>query len=310
MKYQTKIVSVIVVTGLVIIASSCKNSTKSTLPILSTVSISAITPSGATSGGNISDDGGADITARGVCWGTATNPVSTGSHTTDGIGAGTFSSSLTGLTAGTLYYVRAYATNSVGTAYGNEVSFTTTAASLAILTTTAASTITATTAASGGNITDDSGSNITEKGVCWSTSTSPTILDPHTTDGPGKGVFTSAITGLTKLTTYYVRAYATNSAGTAYGNELSFITIDSPGVNEVWIQNFGFNPVTITVAAGTTITWTNKDNVAHTVTSTTGIFDSGSFGTNGTYVHTFSTAGNFPYYCTIHPYMTGTVIVN
>jgi plastocyanin len=85
----------------------------------------------------------------------------------------------------------------------------------------------------------------------------------------------------------------------------------TPGPNEVIIQNFAFNPGTISVTTGTTVTWTNKDAVTHTVTSNTaGLFDSGNIAPNGTYTHTFSTAGSYPYHCTIHPYMTGTVIVN
>jgi plastocyanin len=83
-----------------------------------------------------------------------------------------------------------------------------------------------------------------------------------------------------------------------------------PGTNEVWIQGMAFTPATITVAAGTTITWTNKDAVSHTVTSTTGVFDSGSMSTNATYSRTFTTAGSFPYYCKVHPGMTATVVVN
>jgi len=84
-----------------------------------------------------------------------------------------------------------------------------------------------------------------------------------------------------------------------------------PGTNEVWIQNMAFSPITITVTAGTTISWTNKDGVAHTVTSNTGLFDSGSISSgSGTYSHMFSTAGTFPYHCTVHPSMTATVIVN
>lgn len=83
-----------------------------------------------------------------------------------------------------------------------------------------------------------------------------------------------------------------------------------PGMNEVWIQGMAFNPSTITVTSGTTITWTNKDGVAHTVTSTTGLFDSGSISSNGTYSHLFNTAGTYPYKCTIHPSMTATVVVN
>lgn len=82
------------------------------------------------------------------------------------------------------------------------------------------------------------------------------------------------------------------------------------GANEVFIQGMAFSPSTITVTAGTTVTWTNKDGVAHTVTSNTGSFDSGSINPNGTYSHMFSTAGTFPYKCTIHPTMTATVIVN
>jgi plastocyanin len=83
-----------------------------------------------------------------------------------------------------------------------------------------------------------------------------------------------------------------------------------PGINEVFIQGMAFSPSNITVTSGTTITWTNKDAVAHTVTSTSGLFDSGSINTNGTYSHMFSTVGTFPYICTIHPLMTASVIVN
>jgi plastocyanin len=93
-----------------------------------------------------------------------------------------------------------------------------------------------------------------------------------------------------------------NTGGTGGNN--------GPGTNEVWIQGMAFNPSTITVAANTTITWTNKDAVAHTVTSTTAAFGSGSIATNGVYSFTFTTAGTYPYYCTIHPSMTATVKVN
>jgi len=95
------------------------------LPTIITTSATSISINTAMSGGNITYDGGAAITARGICWSTSSNPVKTGNHTTDSIGTGIFTSSITGLAAGTIYYVRAYATNSVGTAYGNEVIFTT-----------------------------------------------------------------------------------------------------------------------------------------------------------------------------------------
>ena len=195
------------------------------VPTVTTTAVTAITQTTATSGGAISADGGAAVTAKGVCWSTSATPTIAGSKTTDGSGTATFLSAITGLTASTTYYVRAYATNSVGTGYGTAVSFTTSAVPVVpVLTTTAVTAITSTTASSGGNISADGGVAVTAKGVCWSTSATPTITDPKTTDGTGTGAFTSAITGLTTGTTYYVRAYATNSVGTAYGTAISFTT--------------------------------------------------------------------------------------
>jgi hypothetical protein len=164
------------------------------------------------------------VTVSGVCWGTAHNPSISGSYTTDGNANGTYSSSISGLTPGTLYYVRAYATNGVGTAYGNEISFTTNPITNPTVTTTALSSVASTTATSGGNITDDGGSAVTVRGVCWATTSTPTTGDNTTTDGTGPGSFTSNLTGLVPETTYYVRAYATNGHGTAYGSVLSFTT--------------------------------------------------------------------------------------
>jgi len=198
--------------------------TLATLPTLTTAAVSAITQTSATSGGNVTANGGAAVTERGICWGTAANPTIAGSHVASGSGNGVFTANLTGLTPGTNYYVRAYATNSAGTAYGNQVTFTTSPVALATLTTTVVTSITSTTAVSGGNITSSGGGTVTARGVCWSTATNPTIGDSFTTDGTGTGNFVSNISGLTAATTYYVRAYATNSAGTAYGNQLSFRT--------------------------------------------------------------------------------------
>lgn len=98
------------------------------VPVITTVEISNIEATAATSGGTITSDGGMAITARGVCWSTNPSPTIAGNKTTDGTGPGSFTSNITGLSAGTQYYVRAYATNSIGTAYGNERSFTTQAA--------------------------------------------------------------------------------------------------------------------------------------------------------------------------------------
>jgi hypothetical protein len=192
--------------------------------LITTNDVISITSNTATCGGNITSDGGSAVTDRGLCWSTSTNPtVNLTTKTSGGAGTGSFSSSLTGLQAGTTYYIRAYATNANGTAYGAQQTFTTAIASTTIIiTTNNVSNITSTTATSGGNITSDGGAAINARGVCWSTSNNPTISNSKTTDGIGTGSFTSAITGLALTTLYYVRAYATNSAGTTYGAQMSF----------------------------------------------------------------------------------------
>jgi plastocyanin len=86
-------------------------------------------------------------------------------------------------------------------------------------------------------------------------------------------------------------------------------TPGTPASNEVLIQGMSYNPSSITVVAGTKITWRNKDNVSHTVTSDSNLFDSGMMGTNGTFSYTFTTPGMYPYHCTVHAGMTATVIV-
>lgn len=196
-------------------------------PVLTTTAVSAIAQTTATSGGNVTSVGGAPITARGVCWSTTANPTTTNDKTTETGTTGAFTSSLSGLTAATLYYVRAYATNSGGTSYGTQVTFTTlnTAVSLATVTTTSASAITQTTASSGGNVTAIGGAPVTARGICWATTATPTISNNVVAATGTTGVYTSAITGLTANTLYYVRAFATNSAGTAYGAQISFTTL-------------------------------------------------------------------------------------
>ncbi|MCR4857869.1 MAG: hypothetical protein K5890_06705 [Bacteroidales bacterium] len=204
------------------------DSSTSTLPSVTTSITTNITSTSVTCGGNVSSDGGAIVTARGVCWSTTQNPTVSSSHTVDGSGTGAYTSNLTGLESGTTYYVRAYATNSVGTAYGAQKSFTTTnSVQVPSVTTNVVSNITTSSATCGGNVTSDGGATVTARGACWSTSQNPTVSSSYTIDGSGTGTFISNISGLTSGTTYYVRAYATNSAGTAYGNAVSFTTLNS-----------------------------------------------------------------------------------
>jgi len=211
---------------------------------VTTSPVTGITTTTATGGGNVTSDGGVAVTRRGVCWNTAGNPTTGDSCTTDGSGTGTFTSSITGLTPGTPYHVRAYATNASGTAYGDDVTFTTAAIPPMVVTTSAVTGITSTSATCGGNVTYDGGLAVTRRGVCWNTAGNPTTGDSCTTDGSGTGTFTSSITGLTPGTPYHVRAYATNASGTAYGGDVTFttsaaiptISVTSPNGNEVWIM--------------------------------------------------------------------------
>lgn len=256
------------------------------IPTLATTPVANITIATATSGGNITSDGGAPVTARGVCWSTGTNPTIEGDHTSDGAGTGSFSSSITGLSLSTTYYVRAYATNTLGTVYGDLQSFTTTDG-VATLSTVSVTNISTTTAVAGGNITSDGGAAITTRGVCWSTSSSPTILDNHTTNGTGSGSFTSSITGLTLSTTYYVRAYATNSIGTVYGDIKSFTTTNGiPVLTTAAVTNIKTTTATsggvITSDGGLTITargvcWSTSSNPTIADSHTSDGTGSGSF---------------------------------
>ena len=183
---------------------------------ISSTNISAATVSITTT---INSDGGASITSRGVVWNTSINPtIALSTKTNSGTGTGTFTASLSGLTASTVYYIRTYATNANGTVYGNEISFTTTGITPS-LTTTAASSNTISSFITGGSISSDGGNLVTYRGVCWSTNANPTINDNKILSGTGTGTFTITLSNLNVATTYYVRSFATNSAGTAYGNE-------------------------------------------------------------------------------------------
>ncbi len=195
------------------------------LPTVLTTTPSGLTSSGAVLGGNVTSDGNATVTERGVCYSTSQNPTTANNKKIIGSGTGTFSTTVTGLTATTTYYVRAYAINSQGTAYGSQVSFTTSPVlSLATVTTASVSTFTSTTALLGGNVTSDGNAAVTERGVCYATTPNPTTANNKTTIGSGIGTFSTTVTGLTANTTYYVRAYAINSQGTAYGTQVSFTT--------------------------------------------------------------------------------------
>jgi uncharacterized protein (TIGR02145 family) len=197
------------------------------LPVLTTSDPAEITINSAICGGNILDDGFALVSARGIVFDTLQHPSIQNSLgvTIDGEGIGEFTSHLTSLTPGRTYYVKAYATNEIGTAYGSQKSFSTISGSVSLFTSEITE-ITLSSALGGGNIIDDGGADIKSRGVVWSISPNPDLNDNYTEDGTGTGSFESVLTNLTIATVYYVRAYATNDAGTSFGDEKSFTTRD------------------------------------------------------------------------------------
>ena len=223
-------------------------------PTTSTTAASNITSTTATLNGNITSDGGADITARGFVYATSNADLTIENTAADTVivsgTTGTFNSAITSLTAGTKYYYRAYATNSVDTSYGGEQSFTTKAVAGAVApttSTTAASNITSTTATLNGNITSDGGATITARGFVYATSNTDLIIGTtgvtNVIVSGTTGVFEKDIAGLTAGTKYYYRVYATNSASTSYGGEQSFTT--EAAVAVLSIEDFEQSAVTI-----------------------------------------------------------------
>lgn len=219
---------------LISLLMGCEKEDPVELASLTTLSVTEITSTSASSGGNITFDGGAEVTIRGVLWNTTPNPTPE-DHIgikAEGTGSGMFTTEVTDLLPNTTYFVRAYAINSIGISYGNEIEFTTEGVN-ATVETAAITEITSGSAAGGGLVTDDGGHEVTERGVVWSTDENPTV-DNHlglTADGTGEGEFISSLTELDRLTTYYVRAYAKNEKGTSYGEQVEFTTDpDVPGV--------------------------------------------------------------------------------
>ncbi|NOU17214.1 MAG: hypothetical protein HOO91_06610 [Bacteroidales bacterium] len=234
--------------------------TRNGKPVLTTTPCTNLTTKTITSGGNITDDGGLSIAERGICWNTMANPTIDIIKTSDGSGTGSFTSNIIELTPNTKYFVRAYATNSFGTVYGNEISITTKQIVTPTLNTSDATSITTTTAITGGNLTEDGGATITQRGICYSTTQIPTTASNIIFTNGTTGAFTCNLTGLTPGIKYYARAYAINSAGTGYGNEISFTTtaIVLPTV----ITNDATAVTTTTVMSGGNVT--NDGNAAIT----------------------------------------------
>jgi len=199
--------------------------TSGSAPIATTGAATSVGPTTATLNGTINAQNGSTTvtfeygttTSYGTTVAAVPSPVTGNTDTA-------VSSTLTGLSQGITYHYRVVGQNAFGTTNGADMTFTTGTITVPTVSTRLIKDITTSSALSGGNVTDEGMGTVTAKGVCWSTSPNPTIADNTTNNGSGLGAFSSSITGLSPGTTYYVRAYAINSAGTGYGIQRSFTT--------------------------------------------------------------------------------------
>jgi len=197
--------------------------TSSVEPTVITTSASGTGYTTATVSGNVTSDGGEVVTNRGIAYRTTAGvTVDNGTVITTNGTTGTFTINLTGLAAGTTYRVKAFAQNLNGTAYGSELTFTTTSASAPSVTTLTASATSASAGEASGTVTSENGASVTNRGVVWGTNATPLVSDGRTDLGAGATSFTGTITGLIASQTYYARAFAQNSAGTGYGSSILF----------------------------------------------------------------------------------------
>lgn len=238
MKSKTNSIGLaLVLSGLILMTGCKKEPEAESLPLVAATTATEITVNSALLNGTIIAKGSSDVTARGFCWSTTPDPDISDNQLSAGNGIGQFTGRITGLLPGTDYHVRSWATNFEGTSYGTaEIISTPLTVSPAALTTivpeylesTSEDYIVSGSVVSGGVITDIGGGEITERGICWSPDPSPTI-ENHRVKAPvkdvGLGSFTLVFSGLEPGETYYLKAYAINSAGVSYGPEISFKTL-------------------------------------------------------------------------------------
>ncbi len=203
------------------------------LPEVSTSQAAAITVSSAKSGGEITDDGGYAVTKRGVCYGTIPEPTLKDNVLYSGEGKGKFECLLENLTQGTTYYLRAFATNELGTQYGNAVNFMTKKIGVPTVITLTVIAVTANSARSGGSVSNDGGSAVTRAGLCYIKGNGTPTVSNNTVDSENKSYFDVSLSGLEPNTNYSCRAFAVNSAGTGYGEIRTFTTKEEEKLEDI-----------------------------------------------------------------------------
>ncbi|RAR46244.1 virginiamycin B lyase family protein, partial [Flavobacterium lacus] len=270
----------------------------SVLPTVSTQSVTSIQYTQATVNYQILGPGSSSLSNSGFVWSTTPSPTIFDNaviHPSPAV-VGNQSLAFDDLLSSTTYYVRAVVINEWGVyAYGQELSFTTLAYTAPTVSTNGTTAVTQTTAVSGGDVTNDGGNTLVERGICWSTNPNPTIADQKIVDSaPSVGTFTSSITGLVAGTVYYIRAYATNSVGTTYGSEQSFMTIPTVPIityqeENYLAQNFLGSPIVPTITGGSVTQ--GLSGVSTIVTS---------FPSNSSKQFALSHDNNFFYYASIN----------
>ena len=222
-------------------------------PVVITKDAGGVTTVSAVLSGEVTNNDAANkIEERGFCWGTEPQPTIAGNHHNNGgntgIGTSTFSHNISNLQNNATYYFRAYIKTNYGIIYGEEKSFKTVEITLPVVTTKNITNITASSAFCGGNVTSDGNGTVTARGVCWSEMQNPSldnIYSEETADGDGTGSFTSQLIDLKENTTYYVRAYATNEKGTAYGEEKSFKTLEKLVNETINVNGVSFTMIAV-----------------------------------------------------------------